>query len=735
MNSKFHLYMDESGAFEKAGKKKKKTFPFIFGVLVPEEEHTRLTAELARLAKSFGFSGFIHASDLRKRKNFARFVHMQVEILKQFNQVVSFACTYRQDLFSHLPEQVNEAASANRYLNMAQSVLEHLLFLHPDFFGRDLEFDFHPNSRIAKVNSVSKQKMKEFENLGFTKIKFRNQNKDERFFKVWNDDALRVSLHRLAIEYVPFISGTGKRSWKKVETIVAGNSQNALVHWVDNLAWVYGHDYNDLREPHKLLLQQVDIAIDYGFEERRYRELVHLYLNQDLAAFMPALLKELPGFTRPYYWQKLELLIKMTLANLNISSFKQLESLTLELDNFLNKSLGNWSFALDLLDFMIAAVKNIKVAGNFEKSEKDKLLFALYSNKIRLHNHRGEDGFALMAYDNIIDLDYNYFNVPGLRDWIEMENRVAVTLANLFDFANANKSLEPMLAALNLSLKPLSDLCEATVSDPLIGKLKGTMGQNYAFLAPFEEGYFKKAEALFLDAVNQFELDDDRLRHLVNLLHLYLDWGRMEKAEEYMELINSTPGFKKFIEHPDTETAKYMQFALFAYFKFQFKKQNFPQTLSRYKLASLKKWFGPAVNEHPFEFICAILGRMAMRLGQVKDAADYFNYAISIPTSTNFQEQPTLQLIRGQTLTWWALEEISYNQTAAAEKMGKVINLLEEMSQIEGLESVLETDSNGNAVGGWFAAAWEALRKVDWHDNFEVEAAELFLSRFTFNYH
>jgi len=66
---------------------------------------------------------------------------------------------------------------------------------------------------------------------------------------------------------------------------------------------------------------------------------------------------------------------------------------------------------------------------------------------------------------------------------------VAVTMANLFDFAGGNRFLEQNIVILTASLQPL----------------------------------YEQAESLFIEAAAQFECDNDRLRHLVNLLHLYLD--------------------------------------------------------------------------------------------------------------------------------------------------------------------------------------------------------------------
>jgi len=60
---------------------------------------------------------------------------------------------------------------------------------------------------------------------------------------------------------------------------------------------------------------------------------------------------------------------------------------------------------------------------------------------------------------------------------------------------------------------------------------------------------------------------------------------------------------------------------------------------------------------------------------------------------------------------------------------------LTEIGQMKGLEPILEMDSGRKAVGGWFASVWDAMHNVDWRNHFDYKAAELFLNRFTFNYH
>ena len=81
--------------------------------------------------------------------------------------IVPFALRYGEPLGDDLPPEMQEAHAANRYLGMAQAVLEHVFFLHPGFLGEDLTFSLHPNSRVYLVKSEDRRAIKSFEALGF----------------------------------------------------------------------------------------------------------------------------------------------------------------------------------------------------------------------------------------------------------------------------------------------------------------------------------------------------------------------------------------------------------------------------------------------------------------------------------------------------------------------------------------------------------------------------------------
>jgi len=729
---KYHLYMDESGSFEWS--KKNKSAPFILGVLIPEKIHVKLKTALTEGACKYNFSGFLHAADLHKEENFPLFAMYMVKLLAKYRKVIPFVCSYSQDVFKNSTATVYESLVANRYLNMVQGVLEHIMFLHPNLFGQDLTFDFHPNSRVTVVNQHMKEEIQRFENLGFNGFKI--GKKEVKVFRVWNDDTLRVSLHRLALEYFSVEKVTGKRDWKKVETIVAAKSTNPLVHWVDVLAWVYGHSYSELKKSHIMIRNRVSLAFAYGPEQHRYRDLLHLYLARDLEHFLPAAIKEIPLCTLDYYRRSLETLVDRSLQSLDAASFKQMESIAAKLDDYISYSKGNWIFVMRVLDRLLEMIAVIPVTGNRDAEEKTDLLFKLYNHKARIHNHRGEDGDALQTYNILFALDYDYTSLARLRAWMEMQNRLAVTCANLFAFDRGNALLETIVKALSDSLQPLNHWIKKPVTDPLLGKIKGTMGQNYAFMAPFEPSCFSRAETLFLEAAAQFDHDDDRLRHTVNLLHLYLDREDDGMVKKYLHILRQTPSYKDFLIQPSANNAERMQYALLADLKCSFyQDDDLPGIISRYSIKSLNKWFGPAVNEHPFELIFAYLGRMAMSLGKPEKAGDYYGLALGIPLSTERQQQPVLQLIRGQVLTWWSLGAFTLGSYKDGIKMKKVVSQLRVISQLPGHESILVLSEDSRATGGWFAPAWEAMQKVDWERDFSQQAAELFLSRFTFNYH
>jgi hypothetical protein len=706
----------------------------LFGLLVPDSDRDDLARQFGAIAAEHGMAGFIHATKLHRQEAFSSFASSLVNALAA-SSMVSFVMRYEGDLHSALPDAARDAYAANRHLNMAQAAFEYLLFLYPEFWGENLIVDFHPNSRTLPAKDDVKALI--FKDMGF-EVHGKNEN---RFVPVWTAGAIRAYLHRMLIDYSPWLHKTGQRSWTQVEAIVAKKSDDPFVHWTDNLAWLarWGESSDRYSYITDELSKVTAINLSYGREHQDFRAMTRLYLDGDLEEFLSTAMTTLPTFRNVGYRNNLVYMLDTFIVGTGALDAKQLTNLEHLANEYLRSARGNWDFVFRLLSRLTNAIDSLPEAER-ETREMRRLLARLHSHLISVYNHRGDTGRAWQSFKTITKLALTPETVAEFHEQAELLNRLAVTSANVFAFEASNRELQPLAKALEESQAPLNIASQTKLAYPLLGKLWGTMGQNFAFLAPRMPDCFPTAEALFLKARNSFTIPRDRLRHEVNLLHLYLDWEKTDAtkrndADAAAKRIEGSPAVAAFLAKPDTATAFYNQFNLAVLIKHACQRgNNLSELIGKYRLDSLKRWFGIAANEHPFEFICGGLGLGALSLGRRQDGMEYLTHALTIPGTDKPEEEPTLQILRCQIVVRWAMIEKELdNKTDVSGKLKVAINLLGHISQTSGLETMLRLKDDEEPTG-WFASGWQALSAVDWEKEFSREACEVFLNCFTFNY-
>ncbi len=745
----YHLYMDESGTFEGDGGRMRKERPLIAGLLVPEAERAALARDFERLRKRHGLQRFLHASEHLNDKNFHAFLQ-ELAGLTVDSGCILFQMTHEEDIHAGLPASLDETFAANRYLNMAQALFEHLFFLHPPFFGLDLAVSLHPNSRVFLVRQDDTALVARIKALGF-----HTQPIDKGALLVfpWGPDVIRTALHRLALEYAPFQQTTGSRQWLAVEAPVAkwcadpkhsrypGDEHCPFINWVDNLALLCRANRNTYLEKKfpdtvQKIAGRLDIDIAYGAEQQEFARIVRRFLAGDLAGFTGEAVEHLAGFSSPYHRRQTEILLERAAAGLTVRDIGQVDALERRVDTFLSTSRGNWAFVDALLDRLLAFLDQIgRTEG--ETARVRGLCFRVLGHKLRIHNHRGEYRQAWQIHRRMqaMDQDRGQRTLDEFRHHMEIANRMAVTAANVFAFEEGNRNLEPLEAVLEESRRLLGRAAGREIFDPLLGKIRGTMAQNHSFLARWQPERFSAAEALFQEAIAGFPDDDAKLRHRTYLLHLYLDWERMDAAAECMRAIHATPSFKAFCDAPSAGTARYMQFALHAVLKYHAEAgTDCAPILDTYTVGNLEQWFGSAANEHPFELIHATLGRLAAKSGDLRRARRHYQRGLGIPAAGRADDQPTIQVIRCQILARQALDEwAGGSKEEARNAMLRIRKIFERIGRAENLESILALPE-GSEPSGWFAPAWNRLAGVDWKSRFDEEACRALLDCFTFNY-
>lgn len=731
MDEKWHFYCDEAGAFEKIETYHNYQNSIIAGILVPDSSRKALSEQYTGLLKKHGItSRFVHGKDLFKDPAYNAFVNDLVDLT--VNAPIKLCRTaFKRDMFSLFPEKaISETFAGNRYLYMMESLLEHIIFLDPENFGNNQSFFLHPNSRVFPCTRKEKD---HYEAYGFDVFCPDKTQPDHCLVNVWSETGLRIFINRLCVDYEPFVTLQGRKSISEIEMPVAKKSNDNFVHWVDNLAGVLMWATDDTKTR---LASSLYMDIQYGEATDLYRQLCRLYLQKAFDRFVDLYFQSADIINSSCYSNKLEMLLAQSLEKFNLSSVKQAYKLEKIVDHHLRSGTGELQYSIAVVDYLIKAVTR------FEFNEK-RLLIKLYNHKLSCLNHRGEVIEAWKVVEKTRETGGRANTIEDWRQEAEFINRKAVTSANVFEFLSCNSELERILETLTQTRALMNHLNDMVLKDPLIGKISGTMAQNYAFSAPFIGGCFEKAETIFLRARDEFENPPDILRQNIYLAHLYMDWGKSDKVKDTVNKIASNDSVKKFINDPCADNARYMGFPLAVFLKFfLYNGETGRDFLDQFTRNNIKTWFKNAGNEHPFEFIFAYLGRLSFQNNKIKRAQGYFNSALSIPRQGKTSLQITIRMIHTQILVWWALEYFAHgNDSDAVEKLTLAVNILTRIGEDDQFSPVLKIE-NKKGVSGWFAQGYNTLvtamtgsiEKSAEEKQSCIDACHSFLKFFTFNY-
>jgi len=722
MRENWHFYCDEAGEFETIKNFSNYKNSILAGFLIPDSKRELLSEEYSKLLNKHGFKeGFIHGKDLYKNPAYKNFTKDLVALTVN-SPVKLCRTTFKQDIFYTSGENISETFACNRYLYMMESLLEHIIFLDSQNFEIDQSFFLHPNSRVFPCNQAKSEK---FKSNGFHVFAPDKTKPDNYLVKVWDETGLRVFINRLCTDYSPFVSMLGERTIDEIEMPVAKKSQDNFVHWIDNLAgilmWKNDKIKNDLED-------FLYMDIKYGETTDLHKKLCMLYLQKEFDEFINLYFQSINTIHNDYYKNRLNTLVEKSLGKFNTSSIQRVYQLERIVDNHLHSGTGELEYVTAVVDYLIKALSN------FETTEK-KLLLKLYNHKLSYHNHRGEVMEAWNIVKKARELDCPPNTIEEWRDEIEFINRQAVASANVFDFTSCNPQLEQILKTLTNAKESLNQSNNLELRDPLIGKVSGTLAQNYAFSAPFQTTYFKKAEKIFLSARSEFENPSDILRQNIYLAHLYMNKEDNSKIYDIVNTITSDASVKKFIDNPCSDNAKYMGFPLAVLLKFYlYDGKNNGKFLDTFTKKNIRAWFQNAANEHPFEFIYAYLGRLSFQYGSIKQGESFFNSALTIPIQGKTSQQITIRMIQTEILVWWALEYFNQdNNIVAVDKLNKAVNILDRTGEDELFAPILKiVDKKG--VSGWFANGYNTLAKAIDEKTDYIDACNEFLKYFTFNY-
>jgi hypothetical protein len=728
MSPHYHFYCDESGNFEQSLSRKK----VVFGLLVPDGDRDFLTGQYTMLREKYlPGDNRPHGMDQFRNPDYRTFVSKLVN-LTCHSSVKMVSMGYGHDVLSSASPDIAEGMACNRYLYMAQALIEQILYLHPPFWETSPRtFTFRPNSRVFPIRDPAV--LDRLQSLGYHV--FTGQD-GSRFARVWDSHGFGIFLNRLMVDYAPFAPVTGDVRIVSSELLVAGKSDDPFVHWADALSGSFLWEKNS--ENGEKLRNHLAVDGEYGAAQIRYRQLVTAYLEKRFSVFLPEAVASVCTFDNAYYERCLVDLIDAAFntQTMDAATFRSLAGIV---TNHVETSSGHWDLVLTLTEKLLEKAGTMAPSSGLTADVR-----RLRAARLSCLNHRGDVRAALEIADELEKEPC--ITVDDLRERAEIRNRMAVTGANRFDFMAPAKALMPYLERLNNSRGELSRTADRELKDPLISRIASTAGQAFAFMAPIHNDHFVMAERLLKSALAETVHPDDELRQTLYLAHLYLDMDRVnffpvlaetgEKpriqniGRDTVRRILARPDIREFVESPSPETPGHMAFVLSLLLKYELEtgEQVFPDTPA-WSDGRIDRIFPHNRHEHPFQFVWAYLAEGAYRRGRVADAEAFFNKALLIPSHIR-TAPPVIKAIQCRFIGIWAkLLTVDRKTDEALEKINVLLYMMDQLAGNPENGTVITPDGSG-----WFGPSVSALKDAVRNRDGINRALSDFLNTFTFNY-
>lgn len=133
-----------------------------------------------------------HATENKGNKNYRQFLERLCKEFCEYFPGQFFYIEHGEDQHAEKGTSIPENINANRYLLMANEILEYLIFLNPSTYDLNIDWYLYPNSRISPVQGDEKE-------LGYSTILDKNKNQELAFS--WTKDTLRTLLQMKQIQY------------------------------------------------------------------------------------------------------------------------------------------------------------------------------------------------------------------------------------------------------------------------------------------------------------------------------------------------------------------------------------------------------------------------------------------------------------------------------------------------------------------------------------------------------
>ncbi|MGV8080949.1 MAG: hypothetical protein AB2L22_12945 [Syntrophales bacterium] len=737
----YHVYIDESGLFEPAIKmadKHQKPVRLVASLIVPESvygEKKELRDKLLCIGKKY-FSNItavtqIHMTDqsliYSGRQN-----ELREELISFFRDImtgVMIAFVYDDSILKNAAQQPN----VNLYRHMLLNLLKAVTIYHPQF---------EPNSSFTVKVAHRRFSSDEIHDLSMNEagyLKLRSEDGVIQFSAITQADLVTI-MHALE-GFLPFKQQRKARytvkpyhRWDDPFMVFADVVSNSLFKEVARNREYGWREESLLISTEKIFGSNTIVFLSRADEEPPFSTL-NSYFKSNWAEFVNGLLSR--DFSKPSDYLLLDNAIRGLPHHLtSLSDPNECMNILQIAHRYLDARLYNKiQIVKELASIVEPAIqKNI--------TNPDWLPVSFFFNDISLRycNHTGNviDSInhreaAEKAFDLIKDK-----NVDIIRKYNEFLNRASIADTNEFSFERAITRLTKIMVLEEQMTKIFGDARNVN-----LGKIYGSLAQNYAFLGEYDNAYRYFCGAAQHLGWNNFMQASYRA-------HMYIDAHDEEKYQMEMKELGlcvtesyETP-ICSCLNSLDNEVSQFNLILLMKgmlVFKSEYldsEKKMIEDVYSR-----VRARMNTVKEIHPWQLIFSNLGRILHRIKKDDEAIMCWNVAINI---TSDPRKITLTLMGHAARALLAMSLLNNGDHEGLRKQVLVIvnyfKGLNDDNVGRGIYNPHKTpDHDGYVWKGWFDEAvanliQATLQSENYYANVQALKTGLkdFLNRFTFTY-
>lgn len=548
------ICLDESGNFED----EKYTKPLIIGGLMYTgddflQEEKRIENFYIDLCKELNieYPNDIHSTDNNPTLN-EKITEGVINYLKEhekyyFTAMIKYNNSNEKSKDERISNIADTSYGGNLYENMATKFIYNNIFYNPDLINKNNMVNLRLATRSSQLyKDKDKILIEQFDKLGYDKNDYGDSYRYYLTKAATFKTALATKIYESNYDKkIQFDLKVESINYKKESTT------SPFLFFADNVCEIIKRETrsmnyaSNMEKLNNLLRKKVNrdfYCFAYDDIDLIWTKVMQSIKDKDLIKALHNIAKMTysDSNNKKYYlsfWlPKTKEIIK------DIFDVNMIDSYIANLDYYFSKDKSEYDIGMFIAERLLEIIeeKNIR--------NSDYIKYKIYEKIAIANNHRGDIATAIEYFEKIKNLINNGCNVNML-DIINLKNREIELYENSFDY-------EKSLASL-LELKPNVEKIEDTFFDIAInldinndksyyirekGKILSHIGQVYGFLNNKEE-----AERYFYEALELFNMKNDKKVTRSYLKHLYIENKEREKYEKLMIEDYNTSDYKELM--------------------------------------------------------------------------------------------------------------------------------------------------------------------------------------------